>query len=65
MGLAAEFGYCYELRYVSLYQLIDHGRVLFGGVAVHAALYLLLDVILSDALYSLDDNGSHTGSSYY
>jgi hypothetical protein len=61
MGLAAEFGYRYELRYVSLYQLMDYRRVLFGGVVVHTTLYLLLDVILSDALCSPDDDGSHTG----
>jgi hypothetical protein len=54
----------HKLRYVSLYQLMDHGRVLFGGVAVHAALHLLLDVILSDALYSPDDDGSYTGNGY-
>jgi hypothetical protein len=65
MGLAAEFGYRHELRYVSLYQLMDHGRVLFGDVAVHAALYLLLDVILSGAPCSPDDDSSHTSNSCY
>jgi hypothetical protein len=65
MGLAAEFGYRYELCYVSLYQLMDHGHVLFGGVAVHATLYLLLDVILSDTLCSPDDDGSHTSDGCY
>jgi len=44
---------------------MDHGRVLFGGVTVHAALYLLLDVIFSDALYSPDDDGSHTSDGCY
>jgi hypothetical protein len=60
MGLATEFGHSHKLRYVPLYQLMDHGRILFGGVAVHAALHLLLDVILSDALCSPDDDGSHS-----
>jgi hypothetical protein len=65
MGLAAEFGYRYELRYVSLYQLMDHRRVLFGSVAVYATLHLLLNVILSDTLYSPDDDGSHTSNGCY
>jgi hypothetical protein len=65
MGLAAEFGYHHELRYVSLYQLIDHRHVLFGSVAVHTTLYLLLDVILSDAPCSPDNNGSHTSNGCY
>jgi hypothetical protein len=63
MGLAAEFSHRHELRHVSLYQLMDHRRVLFGSVAVYAAPYLLLDVILLDALCSPDDDGSHTGNS--
>jgi hypothetical protein len=44
---------------------MDHGRVLFGDVTVYTALYLLLDVILSGAPYSPDDNGSHTSDGYY
>jgi hypothetical protein len=65
IGLAAEFGHHHELRYVSLYQLMDHRRVLFGGVAVHTTLYLLLDVILSDTLCSPDDDGSYTSNGCY
>jgi hypothetical protein len=63
MGLATEFGYSYKLCYVLLYQLMDYRRVLFSSVTVYATLYLLLDVILSDVLYSPDDDSSHASDS--
>jgi hypothetical protein len=44
---------------------MDYGYVLFSSVTVYAILYLLLDVILSDTLCSLDDDSSYTSNSYY
>lgn len=63
-GLATVFRHSHKLLHVPLYQLVDHGRVLFGRVMVHAIIYLLLNVIHPLTPYSADDDGSHTSDHY-
>lgn len=60
-GLTTIFRHGHELCHVPLHQLMDHGRVLFGRVMIHAIVHLLLDMIHPFTPCSADDDGSHAG----
>jgi hypothetical protein len=64
VGLAAEFGYGYELLYVLLYQSMDYRCVFFSYVMVHPIAHLLLDVIYLYMLCSTDDDCLYTSDHY-